>query len=158
MNYWVSWTLKFSSKESLIDWLFDLDASAHAYLKQGREVSATLDKDQSYYFRAAAKKEKNGARMKVKFCHCDLHLTLSIHQACYLIHSQRAEQSVTVYAVSITFRTIRRKRLNPGLLPIATVRLAYSTTKTTALRPFDDLLRSDRKPVYGHAVTEALHK
>jgi len=103
--------------------MLDLDVSAHTTLEEGREVSATLDKDQPYYFTVKAKKEKNGVRLMVKFFICDLASdVIEIPGLLLVVHSQRAEQSVTV---TITFRTISHKRLNPGLLPIATILLPF---------------------------------
>ena len=103
--------------------MFDLDASAQAMIKESREVSATLDKDQPYYFTVRTKKEKNGVRLMVKFFICDLASDVIDTPGLLLaVHSQRAEKSVTV---TIIFRTISHKRLNPGLLPIATTLLQF---------------------------------
>jgi len=103
--------------------MLDLDVSAQTTLEEGGEVSATLDKDQPYYFTVRAKKEKNGARLMVKFSICDLASDVIDTPGLLLaVHSQRAEKSVTV---TIIFRTIRHKRLNPGLLPIATTLLQF---------------------------------
>jgi len=74
--------------------MIELDISAQAMIKESREVSATLDKDQPYYFTVKAKKEKNGVRLRVKFCYCDLRLTLSRYQACYLLYTLREQSSL----------------------------------------------------------------
>jgi len=49
--------------------MFDcvLAAAAQAEIKEGREVSGTVEKDQHYYFKVKARKDKDGVRIQVKF-------------------------------------------------------------------------------------------
>jgi len=46
--------------------LSDFDVPAQAEIEEVREINATLSKDQHYYFKMMAKKDKNGVRVQVK--------------------------------------------------------------------------------------------
>jgi len=44
-----------------------VDLAAQAELEESREIRAALDKDQHYYFKMKARKDKGGVRIQVKF-------------------------------------------------------------------------------------------
>jgi len=47
--------------------MFDVDVAAQAELDEDREVNETLKKDQRYYFKIRARKDKNGVRVHVRY-------------------------------------------------------------------------------------------
>ena len=47
--------------------MFDVDVAAQAELDEGREVSETLKKDQQYYLKIRARKDRNGVRVHVRY-------------------------------------------------------------------------------------------
>jgi len=47
--------------------MINMNVAAQAEIDEGREVSGALEKDQQYYFKMRAKKNKNGVRMQVRY-------------------------------------------------------------------------------------------
>jgi len=52
--------------------MFNMNVAAQAELDEGQEFRGTLEKDQQYYFKIRAKKNKNGVRIYVRsrICVC----------------------------------------------------------------------------------------
>jgi len=46
--------------------MFNMNVAAQAELDEGQEFRRTLEKDQQYYFKIRAKKNKNGVRIYVR--------------------------------------------------------------------------------------------